>query len=74
MGESLTVSGAGYGFFFVQSLCNGCKACQVACKDKHDLPLGVNWRRVVEYTGGFVAAVGEYVFCECVFVLHVGGV
>ncbi|HHT40338.1 MAG TPA: 4Fe-4S binding protein, partial [Actinomyces sp.] len=21
------------GFYFDQSLCNGCKACQVACKD-----------------------------------------
>ncbi|MGI6785105.1 MAG: DMSO/selenate family reductase complex B subunit [Gleimia sp.] len=40
------------GFYFDQSLCNGCKACQVACKDKHDTPLGVNWRRVVEYSGG----------------------
>ncbi|MFT0848309.1 4Fe-4S binding protein, partial [Actinomycetaceae bacterium L2_0104] len=36
MGVSLTVAGAGYGFVFDQSLCNGCKACQVACKDKHD--------------------------------------
>ena len=33
-------------------MCNGCKACQIACKDKHDLPVGVTWRRVVEYTGG----------------------
>jgi anaerobic dimethyl sulfoxide reductase subunit B (iron-sulfur subunit) len=40
------------GFFFDQTLCNGCKACQIACKDKHNLPLGVNWRRVVEYSGG----------------------
>ncbi|MDO5700841.1 MAG: dimethylsulfoxide reductase subunit B [Bowdeniella nasicola] len=40
------------GFYFDQSLCNGCKACQIACKDKHDLPEGVTWRRVVEYSGG----------------------
>ena len=52
MSESFTTSGAGYGFLFDQTLCNGCKACQIACKDKHDLPLGVNWRRIVEYTGG----------------------
>ncbi len=44
--------GAKYGFHFDQTLCNGCKACQIACKDKHDLPLGVTWRRVVEYSGG----------------------
>ena len=40
------------GFAFDQSACNGCKACQMACKDKHSLPVGVKWRRVVEYTGG----------------------
>lgn len=40
------------GFYFDQTLCNGCKACQIACKDKHDTPLGTNWRRVVEYSGG----------------------
>lgn len=40
------------GFHIDQTFCTGCKACQVACKDKNDLPVGVNWRRVVEYTGG----------------------
>jgi anaerobic dimethyl sulfoxide reductase subunit B len=32
--------------------CIGCKTCMVACKDKNDLPEGVRWRRVYEYTGG----------------------
>ena len=40
------------GFYFDQTRCNGCKACQVACKDKHDLPVGVTWRRVAEHGGG----------------------
>ena len=40
------------GFYIDQNYCTGCKACQIACKDKHDTPLGVNWRRVVEYSGG----------------------
>lgn len=52
MSENRTEKGANYGFFFDQEICTGCKACQIACKDKHDLPLGVNWRRVVEYSGG----------------------
>ncbi len=41
-----------YAFYFDASACSGCKACQVACKDKHDLPAGVRWRRVYEVVGG----------------------
>lgn len=48
-----------FGFYFDQTLCNGCKACQIACKDKHDLPVGVRWRRVVEYSGGSWQQDGE---------------
>lgn len=41
MGEkNYTAKGAKYGFFFDQTLCTGCKACQIACIDKHDLPRG----------------------------------
>ncbi len=40
------------GFYVDQQYCTGCKACQIACKDKNDLAVGVSWRRVVEYTGG----------------------
>lgn len=39
-------------FYFDNSACIGCKACQIACKDKKNNPLGVNFRRVVEYGGG----------------------
>jgi anaerobic dimethyl sulfoxide reductase subunit B (iron-sulfur subunit) len=39
-------------FYLDAQICTGCKTCMVACKDKNDLPLGVRWRRVVEYTGG----------------------
>ena len=41
-----------YAFHFNSNLCTGCKACQIACKDKWDLPVGVTWRRVAEYSGG----------------------
>ncbi len=47
------------GFHFDATACNGCKACQIACKDKHDSPIGVNWRRVVEYGGGTWATSGN---------------
>jgi anaerobic dimethyl sulfoxide reductase subunit B len=43
------------GFYLDQNYCTGCKACAIACTDKHDLPDGVRWRRVAEYSGGTFA-------------------
>lgn len=47
------------GFYFDQSKCVGCKACQIACADKNALPVGTFWRHVVEYGGGSWTQVGE---------------
>jgi anaerobic dimethyl sulfoxide reductase subunit B (iron-sulfur subunit) len=41
-----------YAFYFDSSACSGCKACQVACKDRHSLRVGLMWRRVYEVVGG----------------------
>ena len=41
-----------YAFYFDSSVCSGCKTCQIACKDKHDLEVGRLWRRVYEISGG----------------------
>lgn len=46
-------------FYFNSELCTGCKACTIACKDKHDLPVGVQWRRVLEFSGGDWIKVGN---------------
>ncbi len=40
------------GFYFDASACNGCKTCLVMCKDKYDNPMGVNFRKVIHYSGG----------------------
>ncbi len=40
------------GFYIDLQSCSGCKACQIACRDKHDTNLGVLWRRVYEIGGG----------------------
>ena len=48
-----------YAFTFDARFCSGCKACQAACKDKNNLPLGVLWRRVVEVSGGSWEKRGE---------------
>jgi anaerobic dimethyl sulfoxide reductase subunit B (iron-sulfur subunit) len=41
-----------YAFYIDTSACSGCKACLAACKDNNALPVGINWRRVVEVSGG----------------------
>jgi anaerobic dimethyl sulfoxide reductase subunit B (iron-sulfur subunit) len=41
-----------YAFYFNASDCIGCKVCQVACKDKNNLPIGMLYRRVFHYGGG----------------------
>lgn len=41
-----------YAFYFDSSRCSGCKTCQVACKDKNNLDVGVIWRRVYEVSKG----------------------
>ena len=48
-----------YAFYFDSTYCSGCKACQTACKDKNNLPVGVLWRRVVEVSGGAWQNVGN---------------
>lgn len=43
------------GFCIEQDRCTGCKACQIACKDKNNLEPGQLLRTVIEYEeGGFV--------------------
>ena len=34
------------GLYTEWGICMGCNACQIACKDAHDLPLGVNLLKV----------------------------
>ncbi len=39
-------------FYFNADHCMGCKACVIACKDKHNHGTDIRWRRIIEYTGG----------------------
>ena len=41
-----------YAFFVNSDACSGCKTCQVACNDAHEVPAGLHWRRVIEVTAG----------------------
>jgi anaerobic dimethyl sulfoxide reductase subunit B len=49
------------------SACVGCKACQVACKEKHGLPVGILWRRVIEYGDGNWIKKGDCMVPDNVF-------
>lgn len=40
------------GFHINSSVCTGCKACELACKDKHSFDIGPRARRVHEVCGG----------------------
>lgn len=40
------------GFYHNSTICTECKACQIACKDIHNLDAGCNLRTVSSYEGG----------------------
>lgn len=40
------------GFYFDATACTGCRTCQVACKDAHNLPVGTNYRVVRTFVTG----------------------
>ena len=41
-----------YGFYVESNYCVGCKACQVACKDEHDLEVGQLFRKITTKESG----------------------
>ena len=46
-------------FHFDSNACSGCKACQTACKDKHNLAADQVWRNVFEVSGGVWQKAGD---------------
>jgi anaerobic dimethyl sulfoxide reductase subunit B (iron-sulfur subunit) len=50
------------GFYYDEEACIGCRTCQVACKDKNHLPLGVFFRRVSSYEVGAFPNVSVFNF------------
>lgn len=39
-------------FYFDMTACVGCRTCQVACKDRNDLPIGIIYRQVRNFEVG----------------------
>lgn len=48
------------GFYYDQTMCAGCKTCQVACKDKNRLEVGTIYREVRSYEKGEFPSVQMY--------------
>ena len=36
-----------YAMLFRKDLCLGCQACEIACKQEHDIPVGPRWTRII---------------------------
>ena len=54
------------GFRFELSRCIGCKACEMACKVRFDLPLGTRRRRVyTDESGDYPDTVARFVSMAC---------
>lgn len=63
-----------YGFFFDNTRCTGCRTCTMACKDYHDNPDGVAYRKVYDVEGGSWKAVqgeGKDVYRTDAFMYHI---
>jgi anaerobic dimethyl sulfoxide reductase subunit B (iron-sulfur subunit) len=56
-----------YAFHINTAQCGNCKACQIACKDKNDLPVGMRFRRVWQYGGGGWVKQGDFYVPNAVF-------
>lgn len=54
------------GFYFNMKRCTGCRACQVACQDRNDAPVGIAIRKVDSYVAGtFPQVMGYHFSASC---------
>lgn len=60
-----------FGFSFDQGRCTGCKTCEMACKDYHDLGGDLAFRTICEFAGGTWHQDGEGAWEQDVFAFYV---
>lgn len=48
------------GFYFDMTSCIGCRTCQIACKDKNNLEVGIVFRKVTTFETGVYPEPGVY--------------
>lgn len=62
---------ANYVFYFDASRCTGCKTCELACKDYHDLSATVAFRKIYEYDGGGFTQNSDGTFTNDVWINYI---
>ncbi|MGI6591148.1 MAG: DMSO/selenate family reductase complex B subunit [Eggerthellaceae bacterium] len=60
-----------YGFYFDDTRCTGCRTCTMACKDYHDNPDGVAYRKVYDVEGGTWTERGDGIYTTDCFMYHI---
>ena len=50
------------GFFYNMNRCTGCKTCQIACKDKNNLDIGLIYRHAENYEMGTYPSVRSFCY------------
>lgn len=50
------------GFYFDMEACIGCRTCQIACKDKNNLDVGVSFRQVKSFEIGVYPKPGSFCY------------
>lgn len=60
-----------YGFYFDSTRCTGCKTCELACKDYHDLGTDILFRRVYDFEGGDWTQDENGAWANTAFMYHV---
>jgi anaerobic dimethyl sulfoxide reductase subunit B (iron-sulfur subunit) len=60
-----------YGFYLDINRCIGCKTCEIACKDYHELGPEILYRRIYDYEGGTWNDNGDGTWTTDAFVYHI---
>ena len=62
---------AQYAFYFDSTRCTGCRTCEMACNDYHDLTDGISYRKVYDVEGGGFETADDGTCTTTAYVYHV---
>ena len=59
------------GFFFDNARCTGCRTCEMASIDYHDLEVGRRYRRIIDFEGGATTSASDGTVASDCFAYHI---